>query len=209
MEIKTLKLGINAVNCYIINNGDEGAIIDPGSEQELDSILAELDREHYNYKYIINTHAHFDHIGANRKLQEITGAQIAVHQEDAEALGDPALNSSAMAGKEITSPPADIILTDSEEIELGNNILKVYHTPGHSPGGIVIYSPREEVLFSGDTIFRGGVGRTDLPGSESSELEKSLEKINKLFSGKVKVYPGHGGTTTIKEFFDHVYPQIY
>lgn len=209
MQVNTVKLGANATNCYILHNSEEGIIIDPGSASEFEDIWDVMDPDKYNYKYIINTHAHFDHIGANSKLKQKLEISIAVHEEEAEALEDPKLNSSLLLGKDITSPSADITLSDGDEIKFGSGILSIYHTPGHSPGGIVIYSPQEKILFSGDTIFRGGVGRTDLPGGDSLQLENSLQRIKKLFPSEVKVYPGHGEPTDLAEFFESVFPRIY
>ncbi len=209
MQINTVKLGRNATNCYILHSNKEGLIIDPGAAQDFELIRGKLDLNKYNYKYIINTHAHFDHIGANSKLKQKTKAQIAIHEEEAPALEDPELNSSFLVGKKIISPSADIILHDEEELNFGRYVLEVYHTPGHSPGGIVIYVPEEKVLFSGDTIFRGGVGRTDLPGGDSTKLESSLQRIKKLLPPKVKIYPGHGEPTMLEEFYNSVFPQIY
>ncbi len=209
MEILTVQLGRNATNCYIIQGKTEGIIIDPGSKKEADKILERMDLDSIEYSYIINTHGHFDHIGANEVLQDKTGADIAIHHDEADALEDPDLNSSSLLGTEVISPPADRLLEEGDVIEFAGSKLEIYHTPGHSPGGIVIYEQSEGVLFSGDTIFRSGVGRTDLPRGSGEKLKNSLERMKKLFPGDVKVYPGHGRPTTLQAFYEGVFSKIY
>jgi len=209
VEILKVQLGRNATNCYVIQGKTEGIIIDPGSKKEADKILGRMDLDSFEYRYIVNTHGHFDHIGANQALQDKTGADIAIHYDEADALEDPDLNSSSLLGTEVISPPADLLLEEGDVIEFSGGKLEVYHTPGHSPGGIVLYEHSEGVLFSGDTIFRSGVGRTDLPRGSGEELKASLERIKELFPGDVKVYPGHGRATTLQTFYEGVFPKIY
>ncbi len=209
MQVNRLQLGLNATNCYVVHENNEGLIIDPGSKEEADRILNHIDPDKHDYRYIINTHGHFDHIGANEEISRELDIPIAIHEEDSEALVNPEINSSSMLGREIVSPKADRQLKDEDRIDLSGKSLEIYHTPGHSPGGIVIYAPSEKILFSGDTIFRGGVGRTDLPRSSGSDLKKSLLRIREIFPSDVKVYPGHGEPTDLNTFFKRVYPQIY
>ncbi len=209
MHIETLQTGRNATNCYIVECDNQGLIIDPGSEDSAKRIMGKIAERECDYKYIVNTHGHFDHIGANAVLQEELDLQIAAHEEAASVLTDPKKNSSHLLNKKIISPPADRILSEGENIEAGDCKFEIYHTPGHSPGSIVLFEPGEEVLFSGDVIFRGGIGRTDLPAGNSGELKESLERIKKIFPLNTRVFPGHGPETTLKDFYDYVYPQIY
>jgi hydroxyacylglutathione hydrolase len=182
-------------NCYIIGDPEtrEGIIIDPGGEGER---IAEIVGEcALIIKYIINTHAHFDHIGANQFLKETFGAKILVHSLDAEMMKNPELNLSACTGKEVINLIADGLLEDGEKIKFGKTVLEVLHTPGHTPGSICFLTHNE--IFTGDTLFAGSVGRTDLPGGSQCQLIRSIAKKLKPLPGSLAVYPGHGPVTTM------------
>jgi hydroxyacylglutathione hydrolase len=195
MILKTLPVGPIMANCYILGckNTREAAIIDPGDEA--DKILMSLAEEKLKVKYILNTHGHFDHVGANRRLKEVTGALIAIHPEDAPMLGmiSQAAASFGMASE--NSPPPDLMINDGDEISFGDITLKVIHTPGHSLGGVSFYT--DGIVFVGDTLFAGSIGRTDFPGGDYNTLISSVK--NKLFvlGDNVKAYTGHGPVTTI------------
>lgn len=189
---------MNSVNTYLV--GDEAgkiAIIDPGTKnKEIINIINDFELEP---EKIINTHTHFDHIGGNEFLKKEYNLKIAIHKSEKGFLNNPAKNLSDLLGNEIISPEADLFLEDGDMIELGTNQFKVIHTPGHSPGGIALYNKDNKILFSGDTIFKTGVGRFDFSSSDKEKLIKSIKKLLKL-DDDVIVYPGHGGKTTIGNF---------
>jgi glyoxylase-like metal-dependent hydrolase (beta-lactamase superfamily II) len=183
MNFYTLVVGPIETNCYIIENrSGEAIIIDPGGEPQL--IRDFLNEKKLTPRLIINTHGHFDHIKGNRELKLSSGAALLLHENDALFLAQE------------SSPPADRFLKENDKIELGEISLRVIHTPGHTPGGISLYSEKDKILFSGDTLFQGTYGRTDLPYSSQADMMRSLEKLFALPT-ETKVYPGHGSPTTI------------
>ena len=196
MILKGLEIGGVGANCYIIGCEEtrEGAIIDPGGGAS--SILRVVQEEKLTIKYIINTHGHIDHIGANTKVKEATGADILIHEKDAKMLTSAAANFSMFMGQRITSPAASRLLKDGDIIKIGTTIeLLVIHTPGHTPGGICLKTGN--IIFSGDTLFAGSIGRTDFPGGSYKTLISSITEKLMCFDDKVVVYPGHMQPTTI------------
>jgi len=195
MDIKTIVVGPLEVNCYLLHEGigGPGIVIDPGDDAEI--ILEMIDELGVNLKHIVNTHGHFDHVGGNRKLKEKTGASISIHNNDVELLKH-AGSSAAQFGLRVDTPPEpDIILIDGQTIEAGKIRLNVLHTPGHSPGGISLFA--DSALFTGDTLFAGSIGRTDLPGGSSEQLIESVRtRLFTLDDGCI-VYPGHGPKSSV------------
>ena len=195
MIIKTLAVGPIMANCFIVGceNTKSAVVIDPGDEA--DKILMTLAESQLTVKYIINTHGHFDHVGANKRLKEATGADILIHQDDAFMLEHISSASMAFGLKVEDSPPADRTLADGDTVTFGDITLTVIHTPGHSPGGISLVT--DKVVFVGDSLFYGSIGRTDFPGGDYNTLISSIK--TKLFplGDDVKVYTGHGPATTI------------
>lgn len=194
-------VGVNFTNCYLIGKKDGNAIvIDPGDD--LEKIMALIDKNNLNVEKIINTHGHFDHITANSELKEKTNADIYIHEKDKEALVNPDKNLSTHLGQNnlVKLKEADHTLAEGDIIGIEDYKFKVLHTPGHSPGSICLHDKDKQVLISGDTIFSMGVGRTDFPGCSQEELINSIE--NKLLNlpDETKVYPGHGQETTIGKF---------
>lgn len=193
--IETVVVGALATNCYVVAGGPgaAAAVIDPGDEA--DAILAAAATHDLKIVHIINTHGHYDHIGANKELAEATGASVYIHQQDAAMLNNAEANLSIYLGEDFKMPNKVIIVNEGEIIEVGEIKLKVRHTPGHTRGGISILV--ESSLFSGDLIFAGSVGRTDLPGGDFNMLIKSIrEKVLTLPDDTV-IYPGHGPATTV------------
>jgi glyoxylase-like metal-dependent hydrolase (beta-lactamase superfamily II) len=190
MEIKQIRLSKMVNFCYLV--GDEAsktsALIDPAFET--DRILAEADRLDYQVTHIINTHGHSDHTAGNETIKAASGAQLLIHELDANRLGKVVHRtfSRILGGK--GSPVPDVFLKDNDLIQIGDGIkLRVIHTPGHTPGSICLYSDGH--IFTGDTLFVGAVGRTDLPGGSSKQLLASIqEKIYNL-PGSTIVWPGH------------------
>ena len=189
MEIKQIKLTKMATFCYLV--GDESsktcALIDPAFDTR--KILDEVKKGGYELTHIINTHCHSDHSAGNAAIMAATDAKLLIHELDAKRL-DKVLNrvfSRLLGGK--GSPRPDILLKDGDVINIGENILKVIHTPGHTIGSICLYTDGN--IFTGDTLFVGSVGRTDLPGGSIKQLLKSIhEKIYSL-PGNTTVWPGH------------------
>ncbi|MFC1988814.1 MBL fold metallo-hydrolase [Chloroflexota bacterium] len=192
MIIERLGLGMYATNCYIVAEeaSKEAIIIDPGDGAN--QILTKVGDSGLKVKLILLTHGHFDHIGALKEVKEATGAEIALHADDAE--GFQAGHPFGPFSHE-PPPPPDRLLQDGDSINIGNLSLSVIHTPGHTPGGICLLG--EGALFSGDTLFNLGIGRSDFPGGDIAQLMESI--YNKLMTlpDETAVYPGHGSSTTI------------
>jgi len=193
--IKTLEVGPIMANCYILGCEDtkEAVVIDPGDEA--DRILMTLAQDKLTVKYIINTHGHFDHVGGNKELKEATNAKLMIHADDEPMLSELSLHAAAFGLAVENSPPADIKLSDNDEIKFGNITLKVIHTPGHSEGGICLLT--DKVLIAGDTLFAGSIGRTDLPGGDYDTLISSIKTKLLVLDEDTIVYTGHGPETTI------------
>lgn len=176
--------------CYLV--GDEAsktcALIDPAFET--DRILAEADRLKYRVTHIINTHGHSDHTAGNAAIKTATGAKLLIHQQDAQKLGRVVHKTFTriLGGK--GSPIPDVLLNDNDLIQIGDSVnLRVIHTPGHTQGSICLYTDGN--LFTGDTLFVGAVGRTDLPGGSSKQLLTSIRKKIYTLPGSTIVWPGH------------------
>jgi glyoxylase-like metal-dependent hydrolase (beta-lactamase superfamily II) len=182
-------------NCFILGceSTQEAVVIDPGDDA--DQILMALAKLDLKVKYLINTHGHFDHVGANKRMKEVTGAKIAIHPDDEPMLDELSRSASMFGLSAENSPPADILLKDGDEIQFGDITLKVIHTPGHSRGGVSLFTPGH--LFSGDTLFAGSIGRTDLPGGHYDTLISSIKEKLLILDDDTQVYTGHGPETTI------------
>lgn len=189
--IKKVVVGVLETNCYIFADMDKkvAALIDPGSDG--DGIKSQIKKLGANIKCIINTHGHGDHISSNGKFN----APIHIHKLDADFLENSELNLSAAFGLAIKSPPASRVVEEGDIIEIGDLRLKVIHTPGHTPGSISLLG--DGVVFTGDALFMGGVGRTDFSYGSNKHLIDSIK--HKLFTldEKTVVYPGHGPSSTI------------
>lgn len=199
-KVKILVVGQLATNCYLVweEKNQETLILDPGDEANY--LTEEILRLGLKPKMIIATHAHFDHLLAGFELQLNFKIPFLMNQRDQPILKQ--METSARywlhLKNESPGPPPkpNRFLKNNDQIKLGKNIFKVINTPGHTPGSISLYCAKEKLLFSGDTLFANGVGRTDLPGSSPVQLIKSLEKLFKL-PPETRVLPGHGASTKI------------
>lgn len=190
MKIKQYTVGSMVVFCYIVSceKTKKAAIIDAGGDEE--RILAELEKDGLELEYIIATHGHPDHVCGNKKIQEATGAKIVMHKVDADFFEENETKSYfSMLGLE-ASPPADIKVEEDDLIKIGEVELKVLHTPGHTPGGMCLYN--EGNIFTGDTLFVGGMGRTDFPGGSHKELFASINEKIMTLPPETIIWPGHG-----------------
>jgi hydroxyacylglutathione hydrolase len=200
MLAKQYEVGNFAVFSYLIGDegSQEGLFIDPAGDAR--TLLAEAKSHGLNkIKYIVNTHSHVDHILGNAEMAKKTGARIVIHEEDAPALVRTPSDLLGMF-RATASPPADRLVKEGDVIQVGNVKLKVIHTPGHSAGGICLYL--DGMVFTGDTLFVGSVGRTDFPGSSWEVLEASIRQKLYVLPGETVVFPGHNygstPTTTIE-----------
>jgi len=195
MILETVNLSPMQVNCYILacGEGKDAVIIDPGDQAP--KIKAVLEKHKLRPSMVINTHGHYDHIGCDDKF----GVPVYAHKQELALLTDPALNLSASFSWAYKVKSEIIGLEDKQSIILDCLELEVLHLPGHSPGGIALLMkrPRTDIIFTGDTLFCQGVGRTDLPGGDQGQLEKSIKERLFVLPDATRVYPGHGAPTTI------------
>ncbi len=199
MKIDYLILGGYQTNCYVLRKDDsakECIIIDPGLEAE--ELIEFLEEVKLNPVAVILTHGHIDHIaGVTALRSRFPEIKVYIHKHDAEMLTNPNINLSAMSGIAFVTETEDVSLKERDVIDLAGVKLNVLHTPGHTPGGISLYSKQAGVVFVGDTLFADSIGRTDFPGGSMSQLLNSVRE--KLFTlpEQTEVYPGHGPATTI------------
>jgi hydroxyacylglutathione hydrolase len=190
MRVQAFIVGVIATNCYIVNCRETGnaIIIDPGfdSTAEATPIFRYVEEEKLKIKFVLNTHGHSDHVGGNEVLRNKYDVPVCIHELDAHEI-------AGLNGKTAAQP---VILRDGDLVGFKDAKLRVIHTPGHTPGSICLLG--EKLIFTGDTLFAGGIGRTDFLGGSSRDMKLSLEKLLRLPESLI-VYPGHGPETTIAE----------
>jgi glyoxylase-like metal-dependent hydrolase (beta-lactamase superfamily II) len=194
MIIKTIVVGPLQVNCFIISDeiSKDAIVIDPGDEPDI--ILDYIADAGLSIAYIICTHGHFDHVGAVPELKEETEAPVLIHSDEVE-IYSAAKDMAAFWGYELEPlPEPDVLLNEGDELKAGNLSFEVIHTPGHSPGGICLYTPA--LVITGDTLFAGSVGRTDFYGGDISKLKTSFRRLMSL-PDNTRVLCGHGPETSI------------
>ncbi|HHT42359.1 MAG TPA: MBL fold metallo-hydrolase [Firmicutes bacterium] len=194
MQIESFALNALSTNCYVVYDSGEAVIVDPGDQSQ--AVLDFLEDKGLSVVAVVNTHGHSDHIHGNAWLLEKTGAPLAIHEDDAAFLVDPALHLGPQIRMDVVPTEAQRLLRDGDRIVIGSGSLEVLHTPGHTPGGICLYG--HGLLISGDTLFKRSVGRWDLPGADERALQDSLRRLAKL-PPETKVFPGHGPSTTLGE----------
>ncbi len=194
MKVYTMPVGTMGTNCYIAADGDICAVIDPGFQAE--KLISFLREHKLRPEYILLTHGHYDHIGAVRALRDAFGCKLAIGRGDEEMLADRKKSLAIMRGM----TDEDYILTPDERLDEGGKVtvggmtFEVIDTPGHTAGGVTYRCG--DVLFTGDTLFAGDIGRIDLYGGDYGEMMASLQKLSKL-EGDYRVLPGHGPETTL------------
>jgi glyoxylase-like metal-dependent hydrolase (beta-lactamase superfamily II) len=195
--LKTIVVGLLETNCYILGDEKtkEAVVIDPG--EEFEAIDEQLKASALKVKYIVLTHGHFDHTGALARLRESTGAQILIHEEDASMLSSSGQAQPFLMDSGAEPCAADRKLKEGDKIRFGETTLEVLHTPGHTPGGISLVT--DKMIFTGDTLFCGSVGRTDLAGGSFSKLIDSIKGKLLTKGDDYLIYPGHGPASRIEE----------
>jgi hydroxyacylglutathione hydrolase len=196
MHLRSITVGITQTNCYIVGceETQEGVVIDPGGHPQ--RILEAIEESGLTIRYVLNTHCHFDHIGANAEIVAATGAPLALHPAELPML--QARGGAAMFGIPISkSPMPGLELEAGQVLEVGTLRFQVLHTPGHSPGSLTFYLEEEGVAFDGDLLFAMGVGRTDLPGGDWNTLVRSIRDVLFALPDETVIYPGHGPRTTV------------
>ncbi len=197
MLLIRLIVGPLQVNCFILadEKTKEAVVIDPGDDAQ--AILKIIKEKDLKVKYVVNTHAHFDHVGANKAIKEATGAELLLHEADAPLLAAAANQSRSFGMDPVSSPAADRYVEQGDVLSAGEVSLKVLHTPGHSPGGISLLE--NGMVFTGDALFAGSIGRTDFPGGDLMTLIRSIRTQLMVLPDDTKVFSGHGPATTIGE----------
>ena len=202
MILKELKIETwigDATNCYIVQDDEtkETMVIDPAGD--VDKIVEMLNILNAKLKYIYLTHCHGDHIGGVKELKQKYGGQVVVERNDSENLLDPNKSLTSYIGLGDLTLEADARVDDNDLLHLGDLEFKVIHTPGHTSGGSCLYCEKEKLLFSGDTLFRGTWGRTDVPTGSFEDIINSITKKLMVLPEETIVYPGHGKSTMIRE----------
>ncbi len=197
MQLKTIVVGPFEVNCYLYwdEHSLDAVIVDPGGDSRL--ILDAVAQAGAHPQGILLTHGHGDHIAAVATVKSELDIPLYANRADLDLLSRPSDVVSTFYGETVTSPPPDVFVQDEQLLACGSFALRVLATPGHTPGGVCYLDERQGVLFCGDTLFSGGIGRTDLPGGDHSQLIDSIQNRILSLPDSVVCYPGHGPSTTV------------
>lgn len=196
MQVESFVLGPVMTNCYLVykEKGESGLVIDPGTGAE--EVVRRIQTLNLNIEAILLTHAHFDHIGGVEEVRAATGAPVYVHPQEAEWLLEPELNGSTLFPvEEVRCRPAEKTVEGGEQLTLLGETFSVFHTPGHSPGSVSYRAGN--FIFSGDVLFSGSIGRTDLPGGDYKTLMQTIDQVIMELPEETVVYSGHGPVTTV------------
>lgn len=204
MKIARFEFSLFGINTYVVYDPETGecAIIDPGmmGKEEENAMRGFIGREHLKVTGLINTHLHIDHAVGDKFVVDTYGTPLQAHKAD-EPLIERIREQAEMFGIREKVHPADVsvYLEEGDRIKVGNGSLEVIHVPGHSPGGIALYDKEDGFLISGDSLFQGSIGRTDLPGGNMQQLVRGVKEKLLSLPGSTVVYPGHGPATTIAQ----------
>jgi glyoxylase-like metal-dependent hydrolase (beta-lactamase superfamily II) len=205
LTIKTFVFNEFYVNTFVLSDETGNCvIIDPGCNNNLqkDELKNYIEKKQLKPALIINTHGHIDHIAGNSFVKSLYNIPLALHENDL-FLIENALHYAEFFGFDAEmSPVPDRWLKEKDEIIFGNSHLSVFHLPGHSPGSVVLYSKNDKVLFAGDVLFNGSIGRTDLPGGDYNTLIRGIKEKIMVLPPETTLYPGHGPITTIQLEYD-------
>jgi glyoxylase-like metal-dependent hydrolase (beta-lactamase superfamily II) len=195
LVVHQISVGPLQVNCFVVAclQTSEAMVIDPGDEG--DKVLSLTEEKGYKVNKVVNTHGHFDHIGANGKVVEATGATLMMHEADLVVLQNARNHAQAYGLTVSPSPVPDTFLKQGDSFQVGEQNFSVFHVPGHSPGGICLLCDGH--LFVGDVLFAGSIGRTDLPGGDFDALIEGVREQLFDLPDETVVHPGHGPDTTI------------
>jgi len=201
MILEAVTVGAMQVNCYVLAEaaGRDAVIIDPGADAR--KIKKVLDTYRLTPRAVINTHGHYDHIGADNEF----GVEVYVHSDDERMLKAPSLNLSALFAMPFKVTVPITIVNDRQMLSLGDIELQVLHIPGHTPGGmaLLLKKPKGTIVFTGDTLFHHSIGRSDLSGGSGDKLIHAIKEKLLVLPDETKVYPGHGPSSTIGEERSH------
>jgi len=190
VNIKIFVSGLLFTNSYLVSDKKEAVLIDCGGEPK--EILEEIKVKKLKLKYILLTHGHGDHIYGLNQIRKETGAKIGLHEKDVAGLNH-SFNLSIVNAEPVKE---DFHIKEGDQFRIGEIIFEVIETPGHTPGGVCFWIKNKKILFTGDTLFKTGVGRDDFPGGNWNELKQSLRRLIKM-EEDIKIYPGHGQDSTI------------
>ncbi|MFO7323259.1 MAG: MBL fold metallo-hydrolase, partial [Chloroflexota bacterium] len=198
VDIRVLTLGPIETNCYLVGDTETGqaVVIDP--VDDADQILATTREAGWTISLILATHAHFDHVLASKPLKQATGAPFIVHEDSIPLLKNVPQMGMMFLGRLLPRPaePDRLLTSEPESIDIGAIHLETRFTPGHAPGHVSFYMPQQKLVFSGDALFAGSIGRTDLPGGDLDLLMRSIDEQLLTLPDDTRVLPGHGGVTT-------------
>lgn len=194
MTVETIRLGPIDTNCYLVTTDTAAIVVDPSVYDDRLKVFLESNSD--RGRYILLTHFHYDHILGAEKLRALTGVKIVIHKTDAVGLSDPILSLAAKHMTAQTPFSADLEVSDGDTLPTGGSPIRVLHTPGHTAGSVCYIL--ENAVFSGDTLFKGSIGRTDFATSDFAGMMHSLGRLRALAGeGDFAVYPGHGAATTL------------
>lgn len=205
IAVKTFIFNEFQVNTYVLSDDSkECIIVDPGcnNNRQQSELSGYISAHALHPVLLVNTHGHIDHIAGNRFVRSAFKIPLAMHRQDSFLLGRAQHFADLFAFNTEESPGPDRLLEEGDEIRFGNSVLSVFHIPGHSPGSIVLYSKESKLMISGDVLFNGSIGRSDLPGGNHKTLVKGITEKLMILPRDTVVYPGHGPSTTIGLEYD-------
>jgi len=204
IQVRTFQCNMLQENCYVVyDETREAVVIDCGAyyDTERAAIVQFIRDEKLILRHVLCTHGHLDHCFGNDTLYEELGVKPEIHQQDDFLVRDLAQQAADFFGMPYShpTPPVGHFLSEGETVSFGSHQFVVIHTPGHTPGGVTFYCKDEQIAFTGDTLFRMSIGRTDFEGSSWSDMLKSLRRLSQVLPADTTVYPGHGPKTTMRE----------